>query len=264
MNFAAADGVNIYYETHGDGDPLLLISGMGADHRVWSEIVPELQKDYLCIVYDHRGIGYSGRPSGDYTIRELAADASQLLKVCGGRKAHVIGISMGGAVAQELAINCPGQVRSLVLVSTWAKPDAFRRVLGECRTLAAKTVDRYSFWREHLLWCYPREYYRENGEKIEEVCRFLADTDQSREELVRQNVANLFHDTSDRLHLISAPTLIIVGAKDISTPRAFAEELYGGIEGSRLVVLEECGHSLTSQNPAGFRKELRKFLHALD
>lgn len=260
MEVVAADGIKIYFETHGSGDPLLLIAGMGADHRAWSEIVFELERDFRCITYDHRGVGDSGRPVGDYTVRDLADDASRLLAACGGGRAHVVGLSMGGAVAQELAINYPEQVRTLVLVSTWAKADVYRRILVECRMSAARSADRYSFWREHLLWCYPREYYRENREKIESTCRFLAETRQSEEELVRQNRANLLHDTYDRLSRIAAPTLIVCGAEDISTPRELAEVLHAGIAGSRLVVFDGCGHSLTSQEPARFSGLIRAFL----
>jgi len=261
--FLTADGASIYYETRGVGSPLLLISGMGADHRAWDELLPELEKSYTCIAYDHRGVGNSTPRQADFSIRDLAADACELLDACGAEQANVIGISMGGAVAQELAINHPDKVLGLVLVSTWARADAYRRVFGECRMRAAGTLDRNAFWKEHLLWCYSREFYRENPQKVEAICRALADTRQDTQDLIRQHRANLQHDTVDRLRWISAPTLIVAGKQDISTPPELAEVLHAGIAGSRLAVLDRCGHSLTSEAPARFSAAALAFLHSL-
>src|SRR5207244_8092823 len=124
MATATVDSIELYYEEHGRGDPLLLIMGLAADSTAWMFQVPDFAERYRTIVFDNRGVGRSSKPRGPYTIHEMADDAAGLLDVIGIERAHVVGVSMGGMIAQELALRHPERVRGLVLGCTYPEPDA--------------------------------------------------------------------------------------------------------------------------------------------
>ena len=113
----------LYYEEHGSGDPLLLIMGLATPSEGWMLQTPEFAEHYRTIVYDNRGVGRSSKPAGPYTIHEMADDAVGLLDQLGVERAHVLGISMGGMIAQELVLHHPDRVRGLVLACTYPEPD---------------------------------------------------------------------------------------------------------------------------------------------
>src|SRR6476469_1752432 len=119
--FADSNGVKIYYHEKGKGQPLVLIMGFGADGTVWEKHLAVYQKHFRCIVLDNRGVGKSDQPIGPYSTQMMAADTIAVMDHAGVSSAYVAGISMGGAIAQELAINYPDRVTKLLLVSTWAK-----------------------------------------------------------------------------------------------------------------------------------------------
>jgi pimeloyl-ACP methyl ester carboxylesterase len=261
MPFVVANKLCMYYNTRGTGpEPVLFISGLGADHRVWDALVPEFAGKYRCLQFDNRGVGKTDKPRGRYSTELLAQDASALLTAIDIPRAHVIGISMGGAIAQELAIHHPEKVGSLILISTWAKADTFRRELGECRLRAAKAGNRDAFWREHLLWCFTHDFYEEHRATVNAARTFLAKTVQPAYALARQTEAVINHDALNRLHRIQAPTLVVVGDEDISTPVRFSRVIHEKIKGAKLTVLKGAAHSLTTEKPRLFVDTALKFL----
>ena len=114
-------GVEIFYETQGEGPPLLLVSGTGHDHTFWSAQLPLLSADYRCIVFDNRGVGRSTAPALGYSLADMADDAAGVLDAAGVERAHVMGFSMGGHISTELTLRHPGRVVSLGLHHTWAR-----------------------------------------------------------------------------------------------------------------------------------------------
>ena len=124
MPMTRVDSIELYYEEHGSGDPLLLIMGLAADSTAWMFQMPDFAKHYRTIVFDNRGVGRSSKPPGPYSIHQMADDAAGLLEQLEIERAHVVGVSMGGMIAQELALRHPERVRGLVLACTYPEPDA--------------------------------------------------------------------------------------------------------------------------------------------
>jgi len=254
--------IQMYYEVQGKGEPVVFISGLGGDHTVWNELLPRFTNSYRCLIFDNRGVGKTDKPKGVYSIGSFTKDVNNLMEVIGIPTAHIIGISMGGAIAQELAINYPEKVRSLILVSTWPKTDCFLREINESAITLVKKLDRTSFWREHLLWCFTPAFYESNKEKIEAVRESLSEITQPVDAFVAQIRACIDHDTLDRLDTIKSPTLIIVGDGDIITSPKFSALLKENIRDSRLTIIKGSGHSVTSQKPDRFVHEVLNFLRS--
>src|ERR1051325_8265831 len=119
-------GAEIYYETTGDGDPLVMIMGLGADSRGWTMQQSAFAEHYQLVLIDNRGVGKSSVPPGPYTIKQMAADTIAVMDDAGIDRPHVLGVSLGGAIAQERALAAPERVRSMALGSTWAGPTDWR------------------------------------------------------------------------------------------------------------------------------------------
>src|SRR5437870_12883303 len=124
MATAKVDSIELYYEEHGRGGPLLLIMGLAADSTAWMFQVPDFARRYRTIAFDNRGVGRSSRPPGPYTIHQMADDAAGLLDALRIARAHVLGVSMGGSIAQALALRHPERARGLVRARTYPDPDA--------------------------------------------------------------------------------------------------------------------------------------------
>src|SRR5262245_40011231 len=118
-----ANGIDLYFETRGSGEPLLLLAGFACDHAIWSPLLPALAARYQVVLLDNRGVGRSSAPDSPYSILQMADDAAAVLDTIGAGQAHVAGHSMGGQIAQELALARPDTVRSLLLLSSCARCD---------------------------------------------------------------------------------------------------------------------------------------------
>ena len=118
MPITTANGIDLYYEIHGEGEPLLLIMGLSLSSKSWFRTIPALSKQYKVIVFDNRGVGLSGKPNSPYSIELMADDAKAVLDAAGVESAHIYGISMGGMIAQRLALKYPERIRSLILGCT--------------------------------------------------------------------------------------------------------------------------------------------------
>jgi 3-oxoadipate enol-lactonase len=255
------DGVEIYYETWGkrDGEPLLLIPGLGADRRMWAcqHLVFGLR--HRCIAMDNRGVGRSGKPAGPYALTELADDAIAVLDAEGVKSAHILGYSMGGCVAQLVGVLHPHRVRSLVLAATACRHRTWRReLLLEWQRLATErgvhamarhafpwvlgpTVRRFGVWI-NLLW--PVILNQPATAFASQVEAILSTSDEPR----------------FLLSEISAPTLVITGARDRLTPVEDAEELTSLVPGARLVIVPGAAHGLAFEAAAEFNENVLRFL----
>jgi pimeloyl-ACP methyl ester carboxylesterase len=254
------EGLKIRYEEQGQGDAVLLIMGLGCPGRVWGYQVRALAKKFRVITFDNRGVGGSDKPADGYSIEAMAKDAVGLLSALGAPAAHVVGLSMGGAIAQRLAIDFPEVVRKLVLVGTWAKTQAFGRdLLGAWREIAehcgVEVLTRLTLTQYLTPSC-----FEEQAEVVEALRQeFLAEP-QPVHGYIGQNLACEGHSALAGLGGIRSETLVVVGRRDGQTPVGAASELASNIPNARLEVLSGLGHGLVWENPTAFNDLLLSFL----
>ncbi|MFI9274472.1 alpha/beta fold hydrolase [Kitasatospora sp. NPDC052896] len=206
MPTVRVDDLTMYYERHGAGAPLLLIGGLGGDLTMLDALVRRLARRHEVIVFDNRGAGRTDQPDTPYTVELLTRDAAGLLAALHVPRAHLLGISMGGRIALELALSRPELVDHLVLVSTAATGRGRLTVSAPMRLVGV--LKRLGVIRRR----HP----------------------QSAAAFGRQLAASIGYDAADRLHLVRAPTLILHGRRDRSIPVGLAERLHQGVPGSRL------------------------------
>jgi pimeloyl-ACP methyl ester carboxylesterase len=260
--YAIADGSKIYYHVRGTGEPLVLIMGFGADGMLWEKHVAVYEKHFRCIVLDNRGVGFSDQPPGPYTTGMMAADTVAVMEHAGIPQAKIAGISMGGAIAQELAINYPQKIKSLLLVSTWAKFNNYASAVYEnLKHIRASSPAEY-FSELLQLWVFAPPYYEREWASLKKDAAAAANnkSPQSRNGFEGQLDACIRHDAVDRLNKINVPTLITIGMMDIFTPPSFSELLHNGIKGSRLSAYPEGGHVHHWEDLERFNSETLDFL----
>jgi pimeloyl-ACP methyl ester carboxylesterase len=242
--YANSKGVKIHYQIRGAGDPLILIMGFGADGNVWEKHVLEYEKHFKCILIDNHGVGLSDQPKGPYTTKMMADDTAAVMEHAGIANARVAGISMGGAIAQELALNYNDKVRSLALISTWPKFDNYATTVYQNLKKLRVTSKPADFIELLQLWIFAPPYYKDGLADLKEGQAAAATNKhpQSQDGFEGQLDACIHHDTVSRLSDIKVPTLITVGDMDIFTPPAFSKVLHNGIKGSTYVSFPEGGH----------------------
>lgn len=244
MPYVKNGDTNIYWEEHGEGPPLVMIIGLGADIAVWEMHLNHYKTRFRCILVENRGIGKSDKPPAPYSTRDMAADVAAVMDDAGVERANIFGVSMGGAIAQAFALENPDRVMSLVLVSTWAKQDNYGEMIWRHFKYVRAHV-RPEQWMETLqLWIWAPKSVEDNLEGMLEAQQATAinPAPQPQHGFEGQCDASIAHDSSTRLSEIKAPTLITVGDKDIFTPLYMSQDLHRGIKGSRLDIYEGWAH----------------------
>lgn len=234
-------GIDMYYQVAGTGDPLLLIMGTGADHSTWEAQVEAYKGDFMVVTYDARGTGRSTHPEAveDYSMRILADDAAALLDYLGIARAHVSGLSLGSATAQELAINYPDKVATLQLHGTWGRSDEWFNRMIDTNALPVSLGDFAAYIRTALLWIASPQFINEQSEEAEAFERaFILENPHppSKHGMMGHFHADQTHDALDRLHQICVPTLITSGELDWQVPTRYGLEVQRRIPGSTIHV----------------------------
>jgi 3-oxoadipate enol-lactonase len=252
--------IELDYERTGSGPPLLLIMGLSGTALSWGEeFLQELRRDFDVIAYDHRGVGASSRLDGPITIRELAADAAGLLDALELDSAHVLGISMGGMVAQELALAQPERIRTLTLGCTYCGGPGSVRPAEEVWhrvVVAGRSGDRELVMR--TLWEINVSPAFAADER--QWARFVERANRRRVALAvieQQSVAAAAHDTSSRLREIELPTLVLHGTLDQMLPVANGHMVAELIPGARLEIFDGVGHLFFIERPERSAELLR-------
>jgi len=260
-----ANGLDIYYIESGTGAPVLWIQGLGAEHTAWSAQLARFSAAYRCIAPDSRDVGRSARAAAPYTLGDVAADYAALLRGLDAAPAHVVGLSLGGAVAQRLALDYPEVVRSLTLVSTFAHQGPRQReLLIAWREIYAR-VDVVTFYRQANCWLFSDRFFA-RPRNVENVLRYVAESPYTQEPdaFARQIDAALAHDARARLPELRVPTLVVVGEQDPLAPPSLARELAAAIPGARLEIMPDAPHSLNLERQIEFNRLLHAFLDSVD
>lgn len=264
MPKAKVNGIELYYEVHGPegADFLLMIQGLGHDARFWFRQVPELSRHFRLILFDNRGVGRSDKPDEPYSIAGDAADALGLLDVLGVERAHVLGASRGGYIAQEIAISYPERVRKLVLLCTHYGGPEYLELTRDLwkELLDVKGLPPDEIHRRFICYAVTEGFFERERELVEEMVRMRLELPQPAYAFKRQFEAAAAFDVKDRVHLIRAPTLLLAGKEDKIVPLVLMERLAERIPKARLVVVEEAGHFLFIERPEVVNREIVRFL----
>jgi 3-oxoadipate enol-lactonase len=266
MPLVSVGGRKLYCEIHGEergGVPLVLVMGLGGSCTGWLPLqVPELSEARRTVIYDHRGVRESEDFGGAFSTADLADDLAGLIEALEIEKADVLGAFMGGMVAQELALRHPDRLDRLVLVGTWARPDAKRKMLLEqWRDLARADNAIQLIVRERLLWTLQDETL-EQHDLIDSMIEFFEKDGApfTNDLFARQCEASLGHDTADRLREIPHRTLVLCGRRDALTPPHFHRELADEIPNAHLVTMGYGGHIVMVESAAHFNRTVLQFL----
>ena len=264
MPQAKVGDIELHYEVQGDGFPLLLIMGFGGGHNAWFFQTQAFKKHFKVIVYDNRGVGKTPRSPTPYTVMTMADDAVGLLKHLGIDRAHVLGMSQAGRVAQEIAINYPEMVAKLVLACATSK-DEDSATPGMLEALGVKegdtgvdfrSIDFRKAYSSIVSLSYERRLYRMFLVPLARLQAKLADL----EGQLEQMEACVGHSTADRLHSIKAPTLVLTGTADRIVFPTASEEILSRIPNAELVKLEGGSHACFLEMRGRFNEEILRFL----
>jgi pimeloyl-ACP methyl ester carboxylesterase len=236
--------IQLYHEVHGRGEPLVLIMGLGASTNGWDMQIPTFSREFQVVAFDNRGSGRSDKPASRYTMRLFADDTAGLIEALGIASAHVYGQSMGGLIAQELALSYPERVRTLTLGSTSCGGQQAIPALPEHVTLMAalNTLSAEEAAEEGLPLMYSEDFIARKRREL--IARALAEAElrPPLDAFVRQVQAAVRHEAYDRLPQIRCPTLIISGSEDKIVPAENSRILAERIPDAELVVLPKAGH----------------------
>jgi pimeloyl-ACP methyl ester carboxylesterase len=257
------DGVTINYDVQGEGEPLLLIPYLSADHACYAFQLPAYTEHFSCIAIDLPGSGESDKPVGPYSTEGYADQVAAFLGAIGIERAHVAGVSLGAGVAMHLAARHPERVRSLSLHSAWDVSDAYLTTVVELwRTLAPSLPTVADVVIQAIFpLCFTPEMYVEQPELVGTLVDFVRGRPaQPVDAFLAQTDAALTHDARAALRDIGVPTLITFGAHDLVCSTRFAEPLTSGIRGSELVVFDHLSHAGLHQDPEAFNRATLDFL----
>lgn len=255
-----SNGINIHYEERGSGDPLILLMGLGAPGSRWEDHVAAYEKHFRCILVDNRGAGESDKPAGPYTTKMMADDTAGLMQALSIENAKVAGISMGSAIAQELALAYPEKVRSLVLISSWSRCDRYTQAVFDQFKKMRALASPADFVQLLQLWIASAPYYEEHYVEMTRDQKNAHENYMPLEAFQAQCEACSRHNTFDRLGRITVPALLTVGDADIFTPRRLTIEMHERMPHSKILVFNELGHIHHWEDLARFNEATSRFL----
>lgn len=258
------NGITLYYEEQGVGEPVLLIPGGGGHALHWIFQMAALAQGYRAISIDNRGAGRSEVPRGPYHVRQMADDAAALLSELGIERSHVVGHSLGAAIAQELALSYPEKIDRMILLGAFARPSPTSLLLLDFWIQALRAgSDPRALWLVLLPWFYTPAFMMQ-PERVDAVLEAVARDPYpvSPEGLANQVAAAREHNVLDRLGQIGAPTLVLVGGDDIQAPPDAARQIAARIPDALLQVLPHGGHAVQLEYPKEVNEAVLTFLSA--
>ncbi|MGQ9722744.1 MAG: alpha/beta fold hydrolase [Candidatus Jordarchaeum sp.] len=255
--------IKMYYEIHGKGFPLVMIMGLSANKDWWSPyVIEQFSKHFKVLIFDNRGAGRTDAPKIDYTIKMFADDTLGLMDALEIEQAHMLGVSMGGMIAQEFVLNYPDRVKKLVLCST--TPGGPHSIPTPPETIAVM-MDRGNLTDEQIArrampLLYPEDYIKNNSDVIERSINRMLIAPITEDAYMRQINAIMKWDAYDRLPKINRPTLVMSGKEDKLLPYQNSEILAQRIPRAKLILYDNVGHGMVTQVAEDFVEKVVEFL----
>ncbi len=264
MPIAKLDHIKLYYEVHGKGEPLLMLTDLADDIQTWQFIISNLSKHFQLILVDNRGSGRSDTPNTEYSIEQFADDSIALLDFLNISQAHLLGHGMGGFIAQEIAIRHPERVLKLVLECTapysTIRNNQLYRIFEE---LIENEIDKALWYKTFYYWLYSHKFLMD-FEFMDALIQFNLNYPHAQSIIgfKRQIEAVSKFDSRTQLSKITAETLVIIGEEDILVRAKDAEKLYQGITmASYPIFIENCAHTIHNEDPKTFVHTILGFLY---
>lgn len=246
MPITNANGIDLYYEVHGNGEPLLLIMGLAHNSLSWRKSLPTLAEHFKVVIFDNRGTGRSSKPDTPYTIEIMAEEAKDVLDAAGVDATHVYGISMGGMIAQKLALLYPNRIKSLILGCT--SPGGIHQVQPDTEVImtllsgaSIPTTPLEAAWAIVPI-LYSEDFIKNHRDSISDHIETMIEIPTPPHGFMQQLQAILAHDTYEELDQISVPALIVHGDADRLIPFENGKMLAERIKGSELYIVPGAGH----------------------
>lgn len=264
MAIAKVGDINIYYEVHGKGEPLVLIMGYTAHSGWWQRQIPDFSQEFQVVVFDNRGAGRSDKPNPPYTMEMMTGDLAGLFEAIGIDSAHVFGVSMGGSIAQNFALNYPQKVKTLILGCTgcggshFVRPGEDAKILFDMERAQKLTPEESA--RETLPLLFSQDFINNNQTAVNNFVAMATEYVTPVHGAMGQAAAAQGHNTYDRLPEIKIPTMVIAGEADRLIPVENSRILASRIPGAELVILKKAGHGFTAEAQEEANKAVLDFL----
>lgn len=252
MGKIQANGIEVYYEIKGSGEPLVLIEGLGYSTWMWYKQVDELAKFFKVVTFDNRGVGKSDKPDQEYTIEVFADDTAELLSALGIKQAHILGVSMGGFIAQEFALKYPEMVNKLIICSTsFGGPNSIPIPMETLSLMMKgggvyKSIDEI---KEVIATALNKENIDQHEAVLNKIIEEKINDPQPKYAYQRQLMAGASFNAEDRVNDIHAKTLIMAGKGDRVVPWENAKLLHEKISDSKIEIIENAGHLFFMEEP---------------
>ncbi len=261
MPTAEVNGQTLYYEVHGDGEPLLCVMGLAANTLAWALQVQAFAARHKTVIFDNRDVGQSSKAGEQYEIRDMAQDTLALADALELDSFHLLGYSMGGAISQEVALSAPERVRTLTLAVTYAATGNWGRTFSKVWGARRQQASREDHIDELMLLTLSEAFF-DNEEGVNYVrSMMLGDPNpQPPEAFARQLEASRRHNARDRLGSLEMPVHVIGGEHDILVPIWKQRELADLIPGAKLTVIERCPHGANIERAEEFNGHVLDFI----
>jgi 3-oxoadipate enol-lactonase len=258
---ARVNDIDVNYRLEGDGEEtIVLVNGLADDLETWAYQVDDfLAAGYRVLRFDNRGIGSSSKPAGPYSSRMLADDAKALVGHLGIDGFHLMGISMGGMIAQEYALAYPGDLRSATFACTYAAPGPFCSRMFAMWADLAPVLGVPFVMRDVTLWAFTTAFFTDRGGELAEFETAMRYLDQPVHAYLAQLAVIQNHDTAARLGGIGVPALVLAGEEDILIPVSLSRHIHEGIPGSEWATTKG-GHGCVWEHPAEFNRTFLAFV----
>jgi 3-oxoadipate enol-lactonase len=263
MPHADLNGFRIHYDVHGQGEPLLCVHGLGCDRRAWALQIQPFSERYQAVFFDNRDVGESSLASADYTTAEMAQDVLALADHLELETFHLLGISLGGMISQQVALAAPERVRTLTLAVTHGGVQKAGRLRGRLLGSYARHLPVEDQVDNLLYLCYTEAFF-ENDELVDFMRTALLENPhpQPAEAFARQAAAGAHHDVRDRLGELTMPVHVIGAERDLMIPVWKSTELASLIPGAKLTIIDAQGHGVMWEAAEKFNSAVTEFLTA--